>query len=53
MVVALTANKKPHEIHRDYTEASLRRYLDGRFVIEQEQAVPAGGRRLFSLVPIV
>jgi hypothetical protein len=53
MVVALTANKKPHEIHRDYTEAWLRRYLNGRFVIEQEQAVPAGGRRLFSLVPIV
>jgi hypothetical protein len=53
MVVALTANKKPHEIHRDYTEPSLRRYLEDRFVIEKEQAVPAGGRRLFSLVPIV
>jgi hypothetical protein len=53
MVVALTANKKPHEIHRDYTEASLRAYLDGRFTIESEEAVPAGGRRLFSLVPIV
>jgi hypothetical protein len=53
MVVALTANKKPHEIHRDYTEASLREYLKDRFVIENEQAVPAGGRRLFSLVPIV
>jgi len=53
MVVALTANKKPHEIHRDYTEASLRRYLADRFVIKHEQAVPAGGRRLFSLVPIV
>jgi hypothetical protein len=53
MVVALTANKKPHEIHRDYTEDSLREYLKGRFVIESEQAVPAGGRRLFSLVPIV
>jgi len=53
MVVALTANKKPHEIHRDYTEAALRTYLDGRFRIEDEQAVPSGGRRLFSLVPIV
>jgi hypothetical protein len=53
MVVSLTANKKPHEIHRDYTEESLRGYLEGRFVIESEQAVPAGGRRLFSLVPIV
>jgi hypothetical protein len=53
MVVGLTANKKPHEIHRDYTEEALRRYLKDRFVIEQEQAVPAGGRRLFSLVPIV
>ena len=53
MVVGLTANKKPHEIHRDYTEASLREYLQDRFVIESEQAVPAGGRRLFFLVPIV
>ena len=53
MVVALTANKKPHEIHRDYTEESLRGYLKDRFVIENEQAVPAGGRRLFSLAPIV
>ena len=53
MVVALTANKKPHEIHRDYTEDSLREYLADHFVIEQEQAVPAGGRRLFFLVPIV
>ena len=53
MVVALAANKKPHEIHRDYTESSLREYLEDRFMIEQEQAVPSGGRRLFSLVPIV
>ncbi|MEN8237962.1 MAG: class I SAM-dependent methyltransferase [Actinomycetota bacterium] len=53
MVLALTANKKPHEIHRDYTEDSLREYLEDRFVIEREQAVPAGERRLFSLVPIV
>jgi hypothetical protein len=53
MVVALTANKKPHEVHRDYTETSLREYLKDRFVIENEQAVPAGGRRLFYLVPIV
>jgi hypothetical protein len=53
MVVALTANKKPHEVHRDYTETSLREYLKDRFVIEDEQAVPAGERRLFYLVPIV
>jgi hypothetical protein len=51
MVVALTANKKPHEIHRDYNEDALRSYLTNRFAIETEEAVPAGGRRLFSLVP--
>jgi hypothetical protein len=53
MVLALTANKKPHEIHRDYNEAALRSYLAERFTIDHEEAVPAGGRRLFYLVPIV
>jgi hypothetical protein len=51
MVRGLTANKRPHEIHADYDEASLRRYLDERFVIEAEQPVPSGSRRLFALRP--
>ncbi len=51
MVRGLTANKRPHEIHRDYDEASLRRYLAERFVIDAEQPVPSGNRRLFALRP--
>jgi SAM-dependent methyltransferase len=51
MVRGLTANKRPHEIHRDYDEPSLRRYLAERFVIEAEEVLPGGNRRLFALRP--
>jgi hypothetical protein len=52
MVRALTLNKKPHEIHRDYNEADLRSYLEEHFVIEREDELPGGTRRLFALRPI-
>ncbi len=52
MVRQLTANKRSHEIHRDYTEDALREYLARSFRIEREQAVPAGNRRLFALTPL-
>jgi hypothetical protein len=52
MVRALTLNRKPHEIHRDYNETDLRAYLDERFVIEREDELPGGTRRLFALRPI-
>ncbi len=51
MVDALTANKRPHEIHADYTEDALRAYLTDRFVIEREEPVPGGNRTLFALRP--
>lgn len=51
MVKTLTANKRPHEIHRDYTESDLRRYMADRFDVTAEADVPAGGRRLFALSP--
>jgi hypothetical protein len=51
MVLRLVANKRPHEVHTDYTEDALRGYLADRFVIEHEEAVPGGGRRVFSLRP--
>ncbi len=53
MVLGLTANKKPHEIHVDYNEESLRGYLAEGFTIEREVEVPGGTRRLFELRPIV
>jgi hypothetical protein len=52
MVRALTVNKKPHEIHRDYNETDLRTYLNERFVIESESELPGDTRRLFALRPI-
>ncbi|MFV9672033.1 MAG: class I SAM-dependent methyltransferase [Acidimicrobiia bacterium] len=52
MVRALTVNKKPHEIHRDYNESDLRLYLEERFVIEREHELPGRTRRLFALRPI-
>jgi hypothetical protein len=52
MVRALTLNKKPHEIHRDYNESDLRSYLEEHFVIESEGELPGGTRRLFALRPI-
>lgn len=52
MVRALTLNKKPHEVHRDYTETDLRSYLKERFAIEGEDELPGGTRRLFALRPI-
>jgi len=52
MVRALTVNKKPHEVHRDYNETDLRSYLKERFVIESEDELPGGTRRLFALRPI-
>jgi len=51
MVLRLTANKRPHEVHRDYDERSLRHYLAGRFVIDAETQLPGGGRRMFALRP--
>jgi len=53
MVLGLTANKKPHEIHSDYTEGALRSYLSRQFTIEREDELPGGTRRLFELRPIV
>ncbi len=53
MVRALTVNKKPHEIHRDYNETDLRSHLEERFVIEREEELPGGTRRLFALRPII
>jgi hypothetical protein len=52
MVRALALNKKPHEVHRDYTETDLRSYLNERFAIEGEDELPGGTRRLFALRPI-
>ena len=52
MVEVLTANKKPHEIHQDYSEEGLRRHLEGRFAVDEELLLPGGQRRLFSLRPI-
>lgn len=46
----LTANKRRAEVHSDYDETSLRRYLDERFEIREELALE--GRRLFHLVPV-
>jgi hypothetical protein len=51
MVRALTANKRPREVHRDYTEGALRAYLDGPFQIEHEVVLAGGTRTLFSLRP--
>ncbi|MCL1601106.1 MAG: methyltransferase [Actinomycetia bacterium] len=53
MVLGLTANRKSHEIHRDYTEDELRSYLSERFIIDREQELPGGTRRLFALKPRV
>ncbi|MEN8113149.1 MAG: class I SAM-dependent methyltransferase [Actinomycetota bacterium] len=52
MVQALTANKRDHEVHRDYNEHDLRSYLQRTFVIECEEDLPGGTRRLFALRPI-
>ncbi|MEA3510767.1 MAG: class I SAM-dependent methyltransferase, partial [Actinomycetota bacterium] len=52
MVQALTINKMPHEVHRDYNETDLRRYVEHRFVIESEDELAGGTRRLFALRPI-
>lgn len=46
----LTANKRRNEVHADYDEEHLRRYLDGRFRIVEEMELE--GRRLFHLTPI-
>ena len=53
MVLGLVANRKPHEIHGDYTEDSLRTLLGKWFTIESELELPGGTRRLFALEPIV
>jgi SAM-dependent methyltransferase len=52
MVELLSVNKRPHEIHGDYDEVSLRRYLAVRFVVEAEEPLPESERRLFLLRPI-
>lgn len=52
MVCRLVANKRPHEVHTDYTEDALRSYIDERFMIDREEAVPEGKRRLFALRPL-
>ena len=53
MVLGLTANRKPHELHQDYTEDDLRSYLGERFIIDREEELPGGTRRLFALTPRV
>lgn len=53
MVLGLTANRKRHEIHRDYTENDLRSYLSERFIIDREEELSGGTRRLFALKPRV
>lgn len=52
MVLGLTANRKAHEIHRDYTEDHLRDYLSESFTIDREEELPGGTRRLFALTPV-
>ena len=52
MVKMLTANKRPHEIHGDYTEEALRGYLARTFEIEREMLLPGEQRRLFALRPL-
>lgn len=52
MVQVLTANKRPHEIHADYSEDSFRALIEGRFEIEMEEPLPGETRRLFSLRPV-
>ncbi len=51
MVDRLTANKRSHEIHPDYTEPALRAYLDRAFEIEAEMGLEGGARTLLSLRP--
>ena len=46
----LMANKRRTEVHADYTEEHLRRYLADRFSIEDEMEFE--GRRLLHLVPL-
>ncbi|MDH3302272.1 MAG: methyltransferase [Acidimicrobiia bacterium] len=46
----LTANKRRHEVHADYTEEDLRRYCGQHFSITTEQ--PCETRRLFHLTPL-
>lgn len=46
----LTANKRRHEVHADYTEQDLRRYCDRHFSVVAEQ--PCDNRRLFHLTPL-
>ncbi|MBA2336468.1 MAG: methyltransferase [Acidimicrobiia bacterium] len=51
MVRLLAVNKRPYEIHADYHEEALRRYLADRYVVEAEEPLPDGGRRLFAVRP--
>ena len=53
MVLGLTANRKAHEIHQDYTEDDLRSYLSERFIIDREEELPGSTRRVFALRPVV
>ncbi len=46
----LTANKRRHEVHADYSEQDLRRYCSRYFSIATEQ--PCETRRLFHLTPL-
>lgn len=46
----LTANKRRHEVHADYTEDDLRRYCARYFSIAAEE--PCQTRRLFHLKPL-
>ena len=52
MVKTLTANKRAHEVHGDYTEEALRGYLSRTFEIEREMLLPGEQRRLFALRPL-
>ena len=50
MARRITVNKRPHEVHPDYNEESLRALLRGRFEIRSE--APLEQRTLFHLTPL-
>ena len=51
MTDRLLANKRPSDVHRDYTEESFRHHLAAWFDIDAEQPVAESSRTLFSLRP--
>jgi hypothetical protein len=51
MTDRLLMNKRPSDVHPDYTEDAFRGHLAGWFEIDDEQPVPDSSRTLFSLRP--